>query len=112
MAAETRANDTRTEPIKQEHPHSCPCKCRQPLESEDTGEVKVEGSNVVDVVGGDGLGDLQENGGQGPTVGPEVVVNLVPGVMDGGLEAQGGGIQVPVTVQSGEIEMQVGPSQH
>jgi hypothetical protein len=30
--------------------------------------------------------------------------------MEGGLEAQGGGVEMPATMQSGELEMQAGPS--
>jgi hypothetical protein len=53
---------------------------------------------------------LQGESGQGCAVGPEVRIGLVSGVMENDLEMQDRDIEVPVMVQSGEIETVAGPS--
>jgi hypothetical protein len=84
-----------------------------PPESQDAGEdreVEAPESGGVDAIGGDGPGTLRDEGGQGHVLGPEVGINLVPTVVEGGLETRNRDIEVPAMVQSGEIETEVGPA--
>lgn len=71
------------------------------------------GAEVSDSRGRDAVADepgtLQGNGGQGLTTCQETGMGLVTGVVEGNLEVQNGGIELPAEVQSGEIETQVGP---
>ena len=81
-----------------------------PPKSQDIEEVEAEESSDMDVVDNDWPGALQAESGQGCAVGPEVMIGLVPGVMEDGLDVQGRDMGVAVMVQSGGIETMAGPS--
>lgn len=77
--------------------------CNHPPESQDQ-DAEASESNSVNAIKGE-LGDkqvtLQDEKHQGNAVAPKV---MVPGVVGGGLEAQDGGIEVPMMVQPEQIE--------
>ena len=77
--------------------------CNHPPESQDQ-DAEASESNSVNAIRGK-LGDkqvtLQDEKHQGNAVAPKV---MVPGVVGGGLEAQDGGIEVPMMVQPEQIE--------
>ena len=50
----------------------------------------------MDAVEGDGLGAGSGGGGQLHVAGPVIEIRIVPGVTEGGFEAQGTSIEAPV----------------
>ena len=54
----------------------------------------------------------QEEFGCEHDIGAKCDANLVPRMMEGGLGIQVEGIEVAPTMQSGDVEPQVGPSRH
>ena len=79
-----------------------------PLETRDIGEAEI--SSIADAVGGQSESEaLQEGSVQEQAISPECGTSLVPGIMEDGLEAENSGVEVPLTMQSGEIETWVDP---
>jgi hypothetical protein len=74
-----------------------------PIEAQDVREEEscaVEGENESEM--------LQDRGEKEHAVGLEIGINMVPGVTKTGFEVQDGKIEELLTLQSGEIETQVG----
>ena len=66
--------------------------------------------SVADAVGNQGEPeDLQEVGIHKQAVSPKSDTNLVPRIMEDGLEAVDRGVEVPLLMQSDKIETQVDP---
>jgi hypothetical protein len=51
---------------------------------------------------------MSQDRGEEHAIGPEIGIDLVPGVTDSGLATQDGRIEEPSRMQSGEIETQAG----
>jgi hypothetical protein len=99
------AEDKRNKPPEQVRPRPHMLHC--PLEMRDVGEV--EAFSDANAVGGGNEPETLRDGGGEHAIYPEVRTDLVPGVTEGSLEAQGQGIEAPSMVQSGENENQAGP---
>jgi hypothetical protein len=85
--------------------------CKSPLEAQDVGGVE-EPHDGDAVEGGNKPGILQDRGEEEHAIGPEIGIDLIPGVTESGLETQDGSIEEPSRVQSDKIEAQAGQQRH
>jgi hypothetical protein len=81
----------------------------RPLSSEDAAAVEAAESSNANDLAVDGIQAERDEGDKGEAVGANIRIDLVPNVMEGGLDAQGGGVEASATVQSEDVDSQAGP---
>jgi hypothetical protein len=76
---------------------------------------KIEALSDASVGGGQCEPEALHKGGERKwkwDMGPETGINLISGVMKDGLDAQDTGVEMPLMMQSGQMETQADPPRH